>query len=177
MAIENERKYLVGNEPMDLTEWMYEEIEQGYLILDKKEGKQVRVRISKVTTPQWSEWTYQLTYKQDIDATKREEVEINIPELEAKELMELCMTKLTKKRWSTLYRPLIPESDRRQTSVVSVDEYPDGLKVIEVELLLDSSDEIIPHPYCGKDITGDKKYSNITIAKKQTDDTKKISNQ
>jgi len=165
MAIETERKFLVNGTPLDLTGWDHEWIEQGYLVLDKKNGKQVRVR--KSSTLRFDGRTnvaYTIAYKQDIAAGVRVEIEAPQNPIPGKELLEACEYKLTKERWSGYFidgqGPY--QYSGGSTHHVAIDLYPDGLRIVEVEYL--GEDKEWTHSACGKEVTGDKKYSNIQIA-------------
>lgn len=158
MAIEKEKKFLPSDVPMDLTGWDYEEIQQGYLMVEKQ--KQLRVRLVEVYATQWNETVGWLTYKQDIAEGERHEFEVQVKPKVAEDMMALCETKLTKRRWSKLFR-----TNNNEAWIISVDEYTNGLKVIEVEQVGET--KTWPEmSYTGKEVTTDPNYSNITLAKK-----------
>jgi len=144
MAIEKERKFLLDASQIEFTTEP-ELIEQAYLMLVNKD--QLRVRISNNTTAM-------LCYKRCVSDTIRTEYEYNIPLEDAQELLKSTSIKLSKKRFH------IPH----EKHTVCIDFYPNGLKVVEIEFEEDLEDGDIPL-YCGIEITGEKKYSNITIAK------------
>ena len=72
---------------------------------------------------------------------------------DAIELMNSTDITLRKVRYKTLF----------DGNLVDIDIYENGLSVVEIEY----QDQLNNIPdYCGKEITGKKKYSNIRIAKK-----------
>ena len=149
MTIEKERKFLVKELPNldNLDVFVDQQIEQGYLMFT--DGKQLRVRITK--SKLWNE-AY-ITYKSKIDKVSRNEYEYKIPIPDAIELMNSTDFKLKKRR--------------RMVDVdgieIAVDEYPDGLIVAEIEYE-NELPEFLPE-WLGEDITNEKKYSNLQIAK------------
>lgn len=149
MAIEQERKFLVSDKPMDLTKWSYTEIEQGYLML--AEGKQLRIRIERfqhaLIPP-----IVRIAFKSDIREGVKHEFEYRVPYEDGITMMKESIYKVHKKRWTTYI----------EGNTVSLDQYEDGLRIIEVEYenYMDIPD------FCGKEVTGVKEYSNIAIAKK-----------
>lgn len=172
MAIERERKFLPGGEPMDLTGWDYEMIEQGYLVLDPKNGKQCRVRKSGWYRPDGRVFpNYTLTYKQSIEEGIRTEIESTVNASFGQELLDACEWKLTKERWTKDFHNGVESYPSDESHSVCVDKYPDGTTVIEVEYPNDDMSWI--HNICGKEVTGVKKYSNIEIAKNNKRDDNK----
>ena len=154
MAIERERKFLLGTKPIDLTGWGYEEIEQGYLISNKEEHVRVRKTNEINSFTGRGSVSYSVTYKKVIDEENRIEIDCVTNPLAGKELMEQCSVKLNKTRWW----------NEINGCTISIDEYKDGLKIIEVESINGS---ILDIPeWVGKDVTGVKKYNNFELAKK-----------
>lgn len=150
MALERERKFLLkeGVE-LDLAQWEKQELIQGYLMLDRSKGKQLRVRVSEGIIGQ--AW---MTYKQDIDLTDKAEYEVKIKPEEARRMLQDCNTIVKKTRYNQIVNK----------QLVSLDVYPDGMKVIEVEANYEG--EFIIPEFCGEEVTGQVKYSNIVIALK-----------
>jgi adenylate cyclase len=142
--IEKERKFLLKYMP-DLGSYFNEPklIKQGYLILDKK--KHLRIRIT-------NNFYCHICYKESISKSDKYEFEYLIPKEQGFKLYELSEFKLEKKRYTTFFKE----------HNVDIDVYPSGLSVVEIEFI----DELIDIPdYCGKEITGIKKFSNREIAK------------
>ena len=137
--IEKERKFAL--------KWMPEticknEIKQAYLLF---EGNQhLRVRIID------DSYAY-LTLKTMHSAQIRTEYEYNIPLPDAYEMFISSKVKLTKTRYKTLFNG----------NSVDIDIYPNGMSVVEIEY----EDELTELPeYCGEEVTGVSKYSNVAIA-------------
>jgi CYTH domain-containing protein len=55
--------------------------------------------------------------------------------------------------------------DRFNGNTVDIDVFTNGIMVVEIEYT-DASPIVYLPPYCGKEVTGNKKYSNIAIAKR-----------
>jgi CYTH domain-containing protein len=142
--IEKERKFLLKYMP-ELGSYFKEPklIKQGYLMLDKK--KQLRIRIT-------NDFHCHICYKQTISKEEKYEFEYLIPKEQGLKLYELSEFKLEKKRYTTFFKDYN----------VDIDVYPSGLSVVEIEFREDLKE--IPD-YCGKEITGEKEFSNIEIAK------------
>ena len=142
--IEQERKFLLKYLPQDFK--ISQEIKQGYLMLDDK--NQLRVRIINETNGF-------LTYKNSVSSILKKEFEYEIPISDAIELFSLCPYRLEKKRIKTTF----------EGNTVDIDVYPDGLQIVEIEF----DNELTSLPaYCGKDVSDDKKYSNVEIAKRNS---------
>lgn len=142
--IEKERKFLLKYFP-ELGEYFKtpQKIKQGYLILS--DDKQLRIRIT-------NDHYCHLCFKQNISKEIKYEFEYLIPKEEGFKLYELSEFKLEKNRHSTFF----------YDNKIDIDIYPSGLKVVEIEFKSDL--ENLPD-YCGIEITGQKKYSNIELAK------------
>ncbi len=142
--IEKERKFLLKYMP-DLGSYFNEPklIKQGYLILDKK--KHLRIRIT-------NNFYCHICYKQKINNYSKYEFEYLIPKEEGFKLYDLSEFKLEKNRFVTVFN----------NHKVDIDIYPSGLSIVEIEF--DEFLNDIPD-YCGEEITGQKKYSNIFLAK------------
>ena len=158
MAIEFERKFLINNINIDdLTKSAQKvlKIKQGYYIDDKI--KIARIRQSN------SDWF--LTFKENSNEIgKNIEFEFKIREDESKEAEEMfnaCQYKLEKTRYCINYKDLIIELD-------IFDGANAGLIMAEVEFK--NEDESLwltanMPSYFVEEVTGDKRYSNINLAK------------
>lgn len=149
MGIEIERKFLVDQEAWTQLEKPKGEFyRQGYLLTDPR--KTIRVR-------QTSEKAF-LTIKGISVGATRTEFEYEIPELEAKELLDqFSVSELSKTRYKILF----------ENKLWEVDEFlaeNEGLMVAEIEL--QSEDETFSIPdWIGQEVTGEEKYynSNLTL--------------
>ena len=112
-----------------------------------KNKKNLRVRIIN------DEIAY-FTFKISIDKSSKDEFEYQIPLSEAIEMYSKAEKRLEKTRYKTKFNG----------NNIDIDVYPDGLKVVEIEYENNLKDGDIPD-YCGEEITGVSKYSNIKIAK------------
>ena len=137
--IEKERKFALKWMPKTISK---NEIKQAYLLFE--ENKHLRVRIIDDT------YAY-LTLKTMHSAQIRTEYEYSIPLSDAYEMFISSKIKLTKTRYKTLYNG----------NCVDIDIFPNGMSVVEIEY----EDELTELPeYCGEEITGVAKYSNVSIA-------------
>jgi adenylate cyclase len=148
MAKEIERKFLIETSispdlgPKKL-------IKQGYIFHDK--GKQVRVRVIDHQSFLCIKYT-----KDKI----RDEYEYEIPLLDGLEMLGKCKHRLEKIR-TTL-------SPHGGEYVVDIDTYPNGLVVAEVEFKTqEDCDKFKPIDWFGREITGEKEFSNITLSKQK----------
>lgn len=141
--IEQERKFLLLSMPETYVKF---EIKQGYLILDG--NKHLRVRIVD------DEKAY-LTFKTVHTPKVRTEYEYEISLSDAVEMYHNSIYQLKKTRYRTMF----------DGNFVDIDVYPDGLSVVEIEYEKELSK--LPD-YCGEEITGVEKYSNINLAIRQT---------
>lgn len=148
MAKEIERKFLLDKPiPWDLGEQKL--IKQGYLFLTK--NKHLRVRVINQKAFICLKFTKNKT---------RDEYEYEIPLLDGMEMYGKCQYTVEKIR-NTIH-PLGHEY------TIDIDTYPNGLVVAEVEFKsLEDSDEFTPFDWFGQEITGNKKYSNILLAKQK----------
>lgn len=142
--VEKEKKFLLKYMP-ELGSYLKlpKNIKQGYLMTH--DDKQLRVRIT-------NDFHYEICYKQNISKEERYEFEYIIPKEQGTKLYKLAEFKLEKKRFTTLYK----------NYKVDIDIYPSGLSVVEIEFK-DQFNEI--PDYCGLEVTGQNKYSNIELAK------------
>lgn len=139
--IERERKFKLKYLPEGLTPI---HIKQAYLMFDKK--KQFRVRIIDGRKAF-------IAYKVKIDKTTKSEYEYEIPIRDANHLYQSTNIKLEKTRYKTTF----------EGNVVDIDVYPDGRTSVEIEF----ETTLVSLPdYCGEEITGNKEWSNLNIAKK-----------
>ena len=142
--IEKERKFLLKYLPDNAK--LVGRIQQGYIMLSPK--KQLRVRI--YLSGEFGNQAF-MCYKSSINKTDRLEFEYEIPLADAKEMYNTAIRKLEKTRFYV-----------EGTDHYDIDIYDDGLQVCEIEY----TERIREIPdFCGKEITGVKKYSNINLAK------------
>jgi CYTH domain-containing protein len=143
MAKEKERKFKLKYMPGDgLLKSV--NIKQGYLMFEGK--KHLRVRIFDDTHGF-------ICFKTIVNDQEKNEYEYSIPLEDAMELYNSTNIKLEKNR--------IPTQDDYGNNV-DIDIYPDGLQVVEIEF--DEFPHVLPD-YFGEEVTGQKEYSNIYIAK------------
>ena len=157
MNLEIERKWLVNKNDLLITRnnnreeneiQKRQKIQQGYLDTYNPDTV-VRVRIDHLQEKGW------ITIKKFVERGTSEEFEYEIPFAEASRLFEISDYSLTKERIVIKYKDQNFEVD-----------FYDDLGFITAELELDSMDQKIEIPdWCGKEITGDKKYSNYYLAK------------
>lgn len=148
MAKEIERKFLIDKPiPWDLGGQRL--IKQGYVLLVK--DKQLRVRVIDHQS------FICLKFTKNVE---RDEYEYEIPLLDGLEIFGKCKYTLEKIR-NTIH-PI------DQSFVVDVDTYPNGLVIAEFEFKsLEDSKNFKPFDWLGEEVTGNKLYSNITLAKKK----------
>lgn len=146
MPIEIERKFLVSG-----THWKRSSgasITQGYLASSPMTSVRVRLRDDRGF----------LTIKGNTKGTTRAEYEYEIPEADARELLELCEHHLIRK-----VRYLVEFAG----SCWEVDEFLDenaGLVVAEVEL--ESEDQPFSRPpWLGTEVTHDARYFNFSLSR------------
>lgn len=149
--VEKERKFILKGYPdnnvvkkLDICS-----IEQGYIIL--ADDRHLRIRI----VDRHRAFMACKIMKSD---TTRLEYEYEIPISDGYELLHSTEYRLQKTRYSTIHKG----------NQVDIDVYPDGMKVVEIEY----EDELVDIPdYCGEEVTGNDKYSNIAIAIKNAEKT------
>lgn len=146
MNLEKERKFLVDEVPAHLLISIPIEIKQGYLMLDKESGKQLRVRIIN------DEYAL-IAYKFNVNIESKFEFEYNIPLLDGIKLYDNAICTITKTRYTEKYNDLH----------IDIDVYNNNLIVAEIEFEKEFDLNEIP-AYCKKEITGIKEYSNIYMA-------------
>lgn len=146
--IEKERKFILKRMPV-LGDYFKtpKTIKQGYLMIEGT--RQLRIRIV-------NDYDCFITYKETIDAQTKREFEYTIAYEDAIIMYETCRYRLEKKRFTTVYKDY----------KIDIDIYPSGKQVVEVEY----KDEMAEIPdYCGKEVTGNKEYSNVWIAKQNNE--------
>lgn len=146
MAKEKERKFKLKHLPngMPLKSFASVNIKQGYLMFEG--NKHLRVRI-------YNDHYGFICFKTIISDQEKNEYEYEIPLEEALELYNSTNIKLEKTR--------IPTFDDYGNHI-DIDIYPNGLQVVEIEF--DEFPPALPD-YFGEEVTGQKEYSNIYIAK------------
>ena len=133
---ERERKFLLLYLPKGLKKI---KIQQGYLILDGAKHLRIRIEDNSIAT---------LGFKTIKNKEEKEEYEYTIPLKDAKKLMSSTDVKLKKTRYKTEF----------EGNTVDIDVFPDGVSWVEIEFKRKLKN--LPD-FCGKEITGDKKYNNI----------------
>ena len=148
MGQEIERKFLVEDRPQDLDDHPHDTIEQGYVAIDETAEVRVRRRGGDCT----------LTVKSRPARTRVEE-ELPIEEERFKRLWALAEGRRISKT-----RYLVAHGG----ATVEVDEYHgelDGLRTAEVEFASEAdSDAFTPPAWVGREVTGDPRYANQTLA-------------
>jgi CYTH domain-containing protein len=146
MPKEIERKFLIANRPVPYDGAIGKHLKQGYVMLSK--DKQLRVRIIDDKKAYMC-----LKYTSNF---VRDEYEYEIPLVDAIEIYDKCKYRLTKTRFTM-----------KKKYTIDIDVYLSGLVVIEVEFKNEKdANDFIPLDWMGTEVTGDKNYSNISIAKK-----------
>lgn len=152
MGKEIERKFLLGESFKKPLNYETAKIKQAYISVEN--GKQTRVRIIYRPKTKTYESTIGIKYTDNI---VRDEYEIPIETKIAKEIFNKCKLSLEKKRLSFVIG----------NEHYDIDTFPNGIVFAEVEYKsLDSMNKWVKPSWLGKEITKDKKFSNITLAKK-----------
>lgn len=148
MAKEIERKYLIKdyNFVNDIKKNnLFDLIYQGYIFLE--EGKHLRIRLTNAHTAELG-----LKYTENFVRT---EYEYEIPFKEGEDIHNKCEHKLQKKRIKFNIGSL----------KYDLDIYPNKLEIIEIEFETEElANNFIKPEWLGKEITSNKKYSNIYLA-------------
>lgn len=146
MGVEIEHKYLVkDNSYVSMAEKVID-IAQGYLSKEKERTVRVRVAGDRGF----------LTIKGETTSASRKEFEYEIPLNEAKELLELCIGCVIKKRrYFVPYEGFIWEIDEFETP-------RKGLIIAEIELPAEGTEYEIPD-FAGENVTGQKEYYNSNL--------------
>ena len=149
-GVEIERKFLVVEPPPDLAEHPGERIEQGYLAI-APDGVEVRVRRRAGQAT--------LTVKSGPGQVRtEEELAIDAPRFEA-------LWQLTEGRRVSKTRHEIPLADGAVAELDVYDGELDGLLTVEIEFgSLEASERFAPPPWVGRELTGDKRYANQSLA-------------
>lgn len=146
---EIERKFLLKSVPDNLASYPHEEIDQGYLAIERG-GIQVRLRTKGSA--------HSLTYKRAMKGGREErEVRLSAEQFNA-------LWPATEGRRLTKIRYDIPYGER----VIEVDVYTgrhDGLVVAEVEFPDEETcQSFTPPDWFGEEVTNQSRYSNIVLA-------------
>jgi CYTH domain-containing protein len=148
MAKEIERKFLL-DKPIPWELGNQRRIKQGYIFVSK--NKQMRVRVIDHQAYFCLKYTKNKT---------RDEYEYEIPLIDGLEMMSKCNFVVEKIR--NIIQPIGSQY------IIDVDSYPNGLVVAEVEFKTEEDcDNFKPFDWFGEEITGNKEYSNITLAKQK----------
>lgn len=158
MGVEIERKYLVDKQIGDNTEKNDRHfLKQGYIL--NNPDKTIRIRL-------FDDRGY-ITIKGLSTGASRPEFEYQIPEEDAKELLEkFCSLSISKIRNKILYKGHLWE----------VDEFldnNDGLIVAEIELTSENEKFDLPE-WIAKEVTGEEKYYNSNLSKYLYKDWKQL---
>lgn len=149
MGKEIERKFLLGEGVSIPIPKKHKKmfIKQAYLLA--QHGKQVRIRLVDKTAILGVKFTKKLI---------RDEYEYKIPYFEGLELYNKCELQLEKNRLSFY----------SNGEKFDIDSYPNGITFVEVEFKNEKALKNWVKPsWLGKEITKDKKFSNIRFAKEK----------
>lgn len=147
MGKEIERKFLLADGASIPIPMVYQsfKIKQGYIHAEK--DKQVRIRITRDKAILGIKYTNEFI---------RDEFEYEIPMIDGKQIYNKCEWKLEKKRLSF----------KRGQETYDIDTLPNGMIWVEVEFKsIKHMEEWIKPSWLGKEITNNKKYSNVILAK------------
>ena len=149
-GVEIERKFLVAELPAGLGEHPRERIEQGYLAI-APDGVEVRVRRRGGRAT--------LTVKSGPGQVRTEE-ELA---LDARRFDSLWP--LTEGRRVSKTRHEVPLGPGLTAELDVYDGAHDGLVTVEIEFgSVDASERFSPPPWIGRELTGDPRYANQTLA-------------
>jgi adenylate cyclase len=155
--MEIERKYLVKQQPIELSKYRHKKIEQGYLCHNPI------IRIRK------SDEDYILTYKSKFGLKPEgPEGPVVNNEVELPLTREAYLTLRGKTEGNMIYktRYLIPLS---QGLIAELDIFEDklqGLEIVEVEFPdLQSANAFIPPSWFGRDMSADIRYTNYHLSR------------
>ncbi|MFS8113839.1 CYTH domain-containing protein [Rhizobium jaguaris] len=145
---EIERKFLVRNDTWRCKALPASELRQGYLLSDA--DKSVRIRLID------GRFAF-LTVKFDRQGIVRDEFEYRIPLDEAEELLERVVgTVIEKSRYKVPVGRFVWEVDVFHGA-------HSGLTIAEIEMFRERDRPVSPR-WLGPEITGDRRYSNRTLA-------------
>lgn len=149
MAKEIERKYLVADSGYKIMSERSSRIRQAYLSVDPRAT--VRIRIKEGCGAF-------LTVKGLNSGAVRDEWEYPVPEADALEMLERCAVSrvIDKTRWIVPYEGFVWEVDEFHGAL-------EGLVVAEVELPDADAEPPVP-PFAGREVTGDVRYYNSSLA-------------
>jgi adenylate cyclase len=147
---EIERKFLVAELPPDLAEHPGQRVEQGYLAI-APDGVEIRVRRRAGQAT--------LTVKSGPGQVRtEEEMEIDARRFDA-------LWPLTEGRRVSKTRHELPLADEAVAELDVYDGDLDGLQTVEVEFSsVEASEGFAPPPWIGRELTGDKRYANQSLA-------------
>lgn len=146
MGLEIERKFLVTDDSYRSLAYESRQIAQGYL--SREPERTVRVRLA--------DGRGKLTVKGITRGCVRAEYEYDIPEGDAREMLEMCAGRVIRKtRWLVDYAGRVWEIDEFHGDLAP-------LTVAEVELPDENSEVELP-PFVGKEVTGDPSYYNSML--------------
>jgi adenylate cyclase len=149
-AVEIERKFLVEALPDGLDAERADRIEQGYLAIGE-DGVEVRVRRRAGEST--------LTVK-SAPGELRVEEEIAIDDRRFESLWQLSDGRRVDKT-----RHLVPLDGGLTAELDVYHDTLDGLRTVEVEFpSLDASAAFVPPPWIGREVTGDARYANQSLA-------------
>jgi adenylate cyclase len=149
-GVEIERKFLVAERPPELDRHPGQRIEQGYLAI-APDGVEVRVRRRDGRAT--------LTVKSGPGHVRTEE------ELDLDERRFGSLWPLTEGRRVTKTRHEIPLAGDTIAELDVYDGAHDGLMTAEVEFDSEAASERFePPPWLGREVTGDKRYANQSLA-------------
>jgi adenylate cyclase len=149
-GVEIERKFRVAELPPDLAQYPGRRIEQGYLAIGP-DGVEVRVRRRAGQTT--------LTVKSGPGQVRtEEELAIDARRFDA-------LWQLTEGRRVSKTRHEIPLAGEAVAELDVYDGDLDGLLTVEIEFgSLEASEAFVPPPWIGRELTGDKRYANQSLA-------------
>jgi adenylate cyclase len=150
VGVEIERKFLVAELPAGLGEHPQERIEQGYLAI-APDGVEVRVRRRAGQAT--------LTIKSGPGQVRTEE------ELAIDERRFDALWRLTEGRRVSKTRHVLPLAEGVVAELDIYDGELEGLLSVEVEFgSREASERFAPPPWVGRELTGDKRYANQSLA-------------
>ncbi len=149
-GVEIERKFLVAELPPEIAEHPGQRIEQGYLAI-APDGVEVRVRRRDGAAT--------LTVKSGPGQVRTEE------ELAIDERRFESLWRLTERRRVSKTRHEIPLDGGLTAELDVYDGAHDGLLTVEIEFAsLEASERFAPPRWIGRELTGDARYANQTLA-------------
>jgi adenylate cyclase len=156
--MEIERKYLVAELPENLEQYQYKQIEQGYLC----HNPTIRIRKSNEN--------YILTYKSKLGLEPIGEHGPNVNhEVELPLTEEAYQTLKAKTDGNMVFktRYLIPLKERYVAELDIFKGLLQNLVLVEVEFPdIESADVFQPPAWFGKDVSGDKRFTNYQLSKR-----------